>query len=136
MAITSTPSQIRPLKGASVRRKIVAAAIIAGAAVIIQNDARINAADKASAEGAHARALVLADGYGSTAFNVGQNVDTVVFGPVGGYAGLTPGKAIYIGDAGALTHDKPVAGFVSVIGYAEDANTIFVQPSTTPPVAA
>lgn len=136
MAITVTSTQVRPLKGAHVRRRVLAVACIAGALAYIQNDARAGKADRGAALTAHARGIVLADGYGSIAFTPGQTVDVVVFGPVSGFVGLTPGLPVYVDVDGAVTQTKPVAGFVSQIGYAEDETTVFVQPNPATPVAA
>lgn len=132
MPISVTSSQVRPLKGAKVRRKILAAAASAGLIAYIANDSRIAPADKDSATTAHGRGIILADGYGSTSYQANQTVDFVTEGPVGGYSGLTPGGVCYVGDDGQPTQTKP-GSLSCVIGYAEDDSTIYVQPQVTVP---
>lgn len=133
MAISTTAANVRPLKGAHVRRKTLALACAAGVIAAIANDGRITPADKDTQAKAHGRGIVLADGYGSTTFNAGQIVDFVVAGPVGGYSGLTPGAVVYVGDDGAPTHTAPTS-LACAVGYAEDESTIYVQPQAAAPV--
>lgn len=136
MAITVSSSGIRPLKGAHVRRYNLALAVIAGLAASINNVGKLVKADKAAVDTAHGRGIVLSNGAGSTSFNAGERVDLVYTGPVSGFAGLIPGKPVYIGDQGQLVQPAPVAGFVCEIGYAEAEDVLFVCPRVSLPTAA
>lgn len=68
----------------------------------------------------------------------GDAISVCVFGPVYGFSGMTPGAVMYVSaaTAGAIVTPAPSGGFwVWPIGYAEDANTLFVMPGVSAPAS-
>lgn len=54
-------------------------------------------------------------------------ISVVTMGRVGGYAGFTPGAALYISTAGIPTHTAPSTGTVQQIGFANSTTEMFVN---------
>lgn len=134
---TATPTSIRPLTGAILRRATAAAELTAGQAVYLAAAGALPTTNTA-ADTARARGIVVADGYGNTTFANGSRVDLVIHGPVGGYASLTPGAPLYTAaDPGTLTHTAPTApgSYLWPLGYAETATVLIVQPGAGAAVA-
>ena len=89
-----------------------------------------------SAAAAHARGLVIADGFGSVTCQSGQTVDIVVKGRVSGFTGLTPGLPVYVSPdtAGAGDQAAPTTGeFTCLGGYAWNVESIMVNPQVQIP---
>lgn len=58
----------------------------------------------------------------------GDPVDVVTHGPVVGYTGCTVGALIYADDTTAGLPSETAATNANPVGWARDANTVFVQP--------
>ncbi len=89
-----------------------------------------------SAAAAHARGMVIADGFGSVAFQSGQTVDIVVKGRVSGFSDLTPGLPVYVSPdtAGAGDQAAPTTGeYTCFGGYAWNGESIMVNPQVQTP---
>lgn len=139
MAITLTSANIRPLTGALVRNKVAGAALTVGYGVYYDSSGYAQHADADLGETqARARGVVVASKDGETAVASGDRCSVCVFGPVGGFAGMTPGAPVYIDTTvGGFTHTKPTGGaYQQSIGYAEAADVLFVMPDTQDPASA
>jgi hypothetical protein len=139
-AISVTPSKIRPLNGATIRRRPAGAALNVGDAVYIDTNGKVQQAVANGTQAVvQARGIVVAVGiFGATAANTDDMVDIVVDGPVTGFSGMTPGGAVYVGTtAGKLDQTAPATTgqYKYVAGYAEDDTTIFVQGQMQVPAA-
>ena len=59
----------------------------------------------------------------------GEVAQLQVFGPMRNAAwNWTPEQPVYLGSAGALTQSRPASGFVQVVGWADTATQLFVNP--------
>ncbi len=54
-------------------------------------------------------------------------VEVMFLGILGGYSGLTPGQAVFIGTLGVPTHTPPATGTLQQIGFAITTTEIFFQ---------
>lgn len=134
--IAVTAASVRPLKGAITRRGVAGGALVPGEAVYLDGANGWKKADADDVAQAQARGVVISDGVGSVAFVTGQTVDIVVYGPVTGYAAMTPGAVEHVSTtAGAIVEAKPATAgdFPFVIGWAESATTLFVAPQIIVP---
>lgn len=131
-AFAATAANVRPLEGARVRRYNAGGTITPGQAVYLANDGDVEAADADVEAQAQVIGICIADGNGAVSFGAGTRVDVVVWGPVTGYASLTPGGLVYASvTAGSMDQTAPAGAsgdFPFVVGYAESATTIFVSP--------
>ncbi len=136
--ILVTPSAIKPLEGAIVRRGTAGAAGTVGQLVTLQADGFWDPASSTTSGLAAARGVVVAvNGQaGASAFAVGDRIDIVRYGAVAYGTGMTPAGAVYVTLSGGGDQTAPVAGVVFKAGYAEAANILFVDPQSGPPVAA
>lgn len=137
MSIVVTKASIRPLKGAQVRRITLAEAATAGAILAVNNVGKGAVATKNSTQAlAFGRGLALANNTGGTDFAAAERVDMVVFGPVAGFSGLTPGLPVYVGNTGVVTQTATATTgeYPQEIGWAEDDGTVFVNPPSSLPV--
>jgi hypothetical protein len=128
--ITVTAANVRALteNGAILQRYIAGAAITIGNLVYIASDGDVEHADgNVSLAVGMAIGIAVASYDGETSVAAGDPVSVCVFGPVSGYASMTPGTNLYVSDTvGRLSS---VAGTVSrVIGYARSADVVFVHP--------
>lgn len=142
MAITFTPANVRPKDGYPLhtRRRNVAtgATITPGQPVYITSSATLDLGDGDDVDQSQCRGVALSDSNGQTSFSAGTRIDYVTHGPVGGFAGMTPGLPVYVSvTAGTYTHTKSATtgDFNYIIGYAEDATTLFVDPQIVVPTA-
>lgn len=129
-AITVTAADVRPLSGAVIRRFDAGGTVNMGAPVYLASDGDVEHAD-ASAVSTLVPTLGIAVSTpdGGTSASAGERVDVVVFGPVAGFSSLTPGGLVYVSDtAGGLDTAAGTKDFI--VGYAESATTVFVQPET------
>jgi len=131
--VTVTAADVKPLPGAVVRRYDADATLYAGNAVYLKSDGEVAQADADTAANARAIGLAVAGPEGKTTFLAGDALDVVVGGPVAGFSSLTPGTYLFssttagaIADAAATTQ----ADYIWVIGYAEAAARMYVQPWT------
>lgn len=136
--ISLTAAKIRPLNGAIVRRGTAGGTITPGMSVYLDGTNGWKAADADALASSQARGIVVSDGYGSVSFASGQVVDIVVFGPVEGFASMTPGGAVFVSTtAGGLdqTASTTPGDYPFAIGWAEQASVLFVAPQVTVPTA-
>lgn len=137
-SISLTAASIKPLNGAVMRRGTAGATLTPGAAVYLDGANGWKLGDGDAAASAQCRGIVVSDGVGSTSFASGVVVDICVFGPVAGFASMTPGGAVFVSNtAGELDQTASVTtgDFVYVLGWAESASVIFVQPQMSVPAA-
>lgn len=71
------------------------------------------------------------DWYGSTVAVAGQDVSVCEFGPVYGFTNMTPGAILYVSDNAGKIATTPSATHPYVIGQAQAADTVFVNPHGT-----
>ena len=97
------------------------------------------AAGDVVANGNGSSGIVACDGNGTAANHrvigialqtgaAGDVVDVVTHGPVVGYTGCTVGALIYADDTTAGLPSETAATNANPVGWARDANTVFVQP--------
>lgn len=137
-AITNTDANIRPLEGAITRRGTAGGSMNVGDAVYLDGANGWKQADADAEASAQARGVVVAGPQGATAIVSGDRIDICVYGPVEGFASMTPGAVIYNSvTAGALDQTASViAGdYPFVVGYAESASVVFVDPQVIVPTA-
>lgn len=140
MAITFTAANVRPCDGYPLhtRRGNTAAVLTPGQPFYINGSADLDLTDGDDVDQSQGRGVILSDGAGSTSFPIGTRVDYVTHGPVAGFAGMTPGKPVYASvTAGTYTHTASVVtgDFNYIIGYAESATVLFVNPQIVVPTA-
>ena len=132
--ITVTAADVRPLPGAIIQRFTAGAALSVGDAVYIASDGDVEKADADVAASAQAIGIVVSAPDGATSASAGDAVDVVVYGPVTGFSGMTPGNLVYASvTAGKVADAAPAAtsgDYKWIIGRAVSAVTIFVAPFT------
>lgn len=137
--ISITAANVRPLKGAIIRRFKAGGTVGVGQVVYVVSDGDVELADADLSEAAaQGRGIVVGVGVaGETSASVGQMVDVVTHGPVAlGTAGLTDGAVVYVSPtAGAMDQTKPATSgdYPFVIGWAEGDETLYVQPQVIVP---
>jgi hypothetical protein len=116
---------MRPLDGSTVRQFVAASSIDFGEAVTLRTaDGLVQKTANGSAK-CIGIAVSGSGGAGRTGVVAGESVGVVVFGPVAGFSGMTPGaRAFLAATAGGLD----TAGTVAA-GYSEGAEVLFVMPS-------
>ncbi len=133
-AISKTSADVRPLPGAVVVQGTAGEALNLGDVVYLDGTAgAYKKADRGAANTAQAKGIVVSAPDGATSAASGDAIDVVVFGPVTGFSGMTPGALLYVGTAGALDDAAPAAAsgqYKFIVGWARDASTVFVQPFT------
>lgn len=139
MAITFTSADIRPLRGAVPRNYQAGAACTVGYAGYLDSSGYVQHADaNVSEAAARARGVLAASKDGETSIASGDRCTLIVFGPVGGFAGMTPGAPVYVGTSvGSYTHTKPTGGaYQQPIGWAESVTVLFVNSGSGDPASA
>lgn len=123
-AITKVSKQIRPLGGAIIRTFTANAAINFGEAVTLRTaDGKVEKTANGTAK-CIGIAVSGSGGMGAASIAAGQEVGVVVFGPVAGYSGMTPGAQAFLSaTAGGLD----TAG-TNGVGYSESSEVVFVMP--------
>jgi hypothetical protein len=127
--ITVTAKQVSPLPGAIVRNLVAAGTGSVGDAVYIDGNGKAAQADGDAGSGAEkARGIVVSAGTeGAVTFAAGDMLSVVFFGPVSGFASMTPNALHYISDTAGAVADA--AGTNShIIGFALSDTVLFVQP--------
>jgi hypothetical protein len=120
LARETTAANIKPLGGAVVRRVTAGAAIAVGEAITLQSDGYWDPTNTSAAQ-LTVRIAVQA------ASAAGDVIDSVVSGPVQCLTGATIGSLVYATDtAGEPSHTAGTK--TTIIGYAETATILFVQP--------
>lgn len=115
----TTASLIKPLGGAIVRRGTLGATTAAGEAVSLQADGKWDPAIGTS--------VVKTVGIAIQAGVDGDEIDIVRHGPVLCMSGATIGNWVYVNDT-AGEFDETGGTKDTIIGYAETAAVLFVQP--------
>lgn len=141
MAVTA--ANVRPLAGAITRKGRAGGNLTMGMPFYPASDGDWEAADaNVTAAIAAGRGIIVEVPFkapgGTTAVD-GDEVTGVVFGPVGGFSSLTPGALQYISaTVGTLTETAPTGAtnWQHAIGYALDANTVFVMPGISAPISS
>ena len=119
MTAITQGTDIKPLTGAIIRRGTLGTTVTKGDPVTLQSDGYWDPTDTSAAQ--------LTVGVAVQGGLVGDVVDIVVFGPVQCLSGATPGALVYGSDT-AGAYDDAVGTADFVIGYAESATVLFVQP--------
>ena len=136
-AITTTPAQVRPLGDCETRRFTTGGTVTPGQAVYVDSSGLVQASDADAAASARPIGIALSDSFGSTSFPTGSVIDVALEGPVTGYASMTPGALVYnSGTAGAIDQTAPATSgqYPAVVGWAESAATLYVNPGTVLPI--
>lgn len=119
-AITkAAAAAVKPLEGATVIRGTLGATTTAPSPVTLQSDGKW---DPSTAAGVQVSVGVAVQSGGDT-----DVVDIVIAGRVLCLSGATPGAIVYSGDT-AGTFDTATGTKGLVIGFAESASVLFVQP--------
>ena len=134
--ITVTAANVRPLNGAIMRRGTAGASGNVGDAVYLDGTNGWKPADADVEAASIARGVVVAVNahVGATAYETGDRLDIVVFGPVAMGSGMTPGGAIFVSPtAGKIDQSASATqgDYNFRIGWAEAADIVFVSPATT-----
>lgn len=124
--IALTSANIRPLTGSVLRRFEAGAALTVGYAVYIAADGDVEHADANAAGLEQVIGVVVASRDGETSIDSGDPATVCVFGPVSGYT-MTPADTIWLSDTVGRVADA-AATFDRIVGYAESASVLFVNP--------
>ncbi len=116
----TTAKNIKPLKGSVVRRATLGATVSAGEIITEQSDGFWDPSDATTNAQLTVRIAVEAG-------VVGDEIDTVTFGPILCTEDATPGGLIYTSNTAGEPGES--AGTKStIVGYSETATIVFVQP--------
>lgn len=130
MAVTA--ASVRALEGAIKRPYTAGGTITVGNAVYVDSSGTVQATDANAAASVEAIGIAVAGSdRGETSIESGDAVTVVTYGPVGGFSSLNEGVKQYVSEtAGAITETAPSGGgnWVKLIGYAESASILFVNP--------
>ena len=122
-AVTRTKANVRPLAGASVRRGTAGATIEAGEIVYLDGTNGWKPANGGAVTTCNGRGVAV----GPQDISSGDELDIVMYGPVEGYSGMTPGATHYVSDtAGEVDTAAGTKNYR--IGFAESATVLFVNP--------
>lgn len=126
--VTVTAANVRPLEGAVLRRYAAGGSGNKGDVVYVASDGDVEVTDSDSAGTSNGVGIVIGvSDEGVTTFVAGDAVTVCVYGPVGGFASLTPGAVSYVsGTAGKL--DTAAGTTLKRMGYNESATVFFVDP--------
>jgi hypothetical protein len=131
--ITVSAKNIRPLPGAVTRRFTAGGSINVGDTAYIASDGDVERAQAGTAAGSVASfsvGLVVSAPMGGTIAAAGEPVDLVMYGPVDGASGMTPGDMLYQSSTAGKMEDAP--GSVShKFARALSATVVFVNPAMT-----
>lgn len=131
--ITVTAKNVRPLPGAVSRRFTAGGSIDVGDSVFVASDGDVEQAQAGTASGSVATfsvGVAVSAPMGGTVAASGDPVDVVLYGPVEGFSGMTPGDVLY--QSSTLGKVADAAGSVShKVGKAISATVLFVNPPLT-----
>lgn len=127
--IAFTAAEIRALQanGAIVRPYRAGGTITVGHVVYVAADGDVERADANAAGQEQVIGIAVESFNGETTILAGDPVSVCVFGPVSGFSGMTPNTTIWLSDTVGRMADA-AATFDRIIGYAERAGVIFVNP--------
>lgn len=135
MTITVTAANVRALEGAIVRRYAAGGTLDMGDLVYLDSNGAVQVTDaNAAATSAAFGIIVAGSDVAESQFESGDAVAVCVFGPVGGFAGMTPGALQYVSEtAGEFTETAPTGAgtWTKVAGRAESASVFFVNPGVS-----
>lgn len=135
--VTVTAASVRPLGGAKIRRGTAGGDGTIGNAVYLDGANGWKVADADAEASSQAKGIAVAKGAeGETTFADGDPIDIAVFGPVEGFTSMTPGAVAYVSTtAGDIDQTKGTTSgdYPYVIGWAEQATVLFVQPQAVVP---
>lgn len=137
-SLSFTAANVRPLDGAVTRGFTAAAASITPGDLvyIVASDGDVDLADGNGAQAlARAVGIVTAIQGGKASTAAGDRVTVVLFGPVAGFTGLTPGANGYVSDTAGDIADA-VATYDRIVGFAESATVFFVSIQQNDPSSA
>ena len=131
--MTVTAASVRALNEAETRTMIAGGNLTMGQAVYVASSGSVVVALADAALTAEAVGIVIAVAQpGQTTAVSGEAVEVCVFGPVSGFASLTPGAVQYLSaaNAGVLVETAPSGAgkWAKAIGRAESAGIVFVLP--------
>ncbi|MHC4647006.1 MAG: hypothetical protein ACYTBJ_16035 [Planctomycetota bacterium] len=134
-SISVTSADVRPLEGAIVRNYQAGAALTVGYSVYLDSSGYVQHSDSDASEAAsRGRGIVVASKDGETSVTSGDRCSVCVFGPVGGFASMTPGESVYVSNtAGRIDQTQPTSAYRQALGYADSATVVFVNPDTQDP---
>jgi hypothetical protein len=135
--IAVTVVNVKPLNGAVTRRGVLGGVSTPGMLMYLDGSNGWKPADADALASSQGRAILISLPNGGVTGAIGDACDLVVFGPVTGYASMTPGGAVFGSTtAGKMDQTAPAAedDYAVAIGWAEQAGVIFVQPQMTVPV--
>jgi hypothetical protein len=137
-ALTVTKKNVSPLPGAIVREFIAGSAIDVGDLVFMASDGFVDPTDADNATALASVGVVVAAGNeGAEAAATGDPVSVVIFGPVIGFSGNTPGDLAYASvTAGEIDDGAPATGDYLLIVGVVISTTILLVNIWTPDVAA
>lgn len=135
MTITVTAADVRALEGAITRPFLAGGSVDMGDVVYVDSNGKVQVADaNAAATSAGFGIVVAGSDKAESAFELNDAVTVCVFGPVGGFAGLTPGALEYLSEtAGEVTETAPTGAgtWTKVLGRALSATVLFVNPGVS-----
>lgn len=132
--VSCTTADVRPLRGAIIRRAVAAEALSFGQVVYVSSYSgdlpAVSKATGAAVATGNPFGIVIAPStaLAGTSVASGEACDVVVFGPVTGYSGMTSGNTIWVSSDTAGANSKVVGTHSGVVGLAETPATIFVRP--------
>ena len=124
---------VRPLLGSIIRPFVCAEVVDVGEAVYLNTSGKVALADADAYLTAKVIGVIGAIGaYGKTTSVANEQVDVVLFGPVAGWTALTPGEELFASIAAGAIEDATAGtgDFRYLVGWAVDAETIFISPFT------
>lgn len=130
-----TPKYVTIKEGQTVVRDFTAGgAGNLGDCVYIASDGDVEVTDANAEATTRAVGIVVAvdDMLGATSFVAGDVVTVAISGPVYGFSSLTPNAKQWVSEtAGEITETEPSGAgtFSYIVGYAESASVLIVQPS-------
>jgi len=119
MAAITQGTDIKPLRGARIRKGTLGDTVTKGDPVTLQSDGYWDMCDTSTAQ--------LTVGVAVEGGVAGDVIDIVTIGPIQCLSGATPGALVYGSDT-AGAYDTAAGTKSLVIGYVESATVLFVLP--------
>lgn len=137
-ALSFTAKKISPLPGAIVREFTLGSAAGVGDLVFIASDGYVDPTDADAATALATVGIIVAiGGEGAESGDAGDRCSVVVFGPVGGFSGLTPGEFGYASATAGDIEDAPAGtGDYYLVAGVCIATDVFHVNIWSPDVAA
>ena len=119
-------------------RGVLGAVSVPGQAMYLDGSNGWKPADADAAASGQARGVLLSLPNGSVSGAISDPCDIVTEGRITGFAGMTPGGAVFVSTtAGGMTHTAPPDSgeYIFSIGWAQAADVLYVHPQITVPTA-